>query len=1007
MPPGEREQLVIELRAERDQLQRELDATKAQLLQLAEAATEAARAGDWDESTQQAKILTGALDQATKRFGELETKQRTTLQGLERNGESAAGAVRQLDAEVEDVRQALDKVGRARGLEQLPKEADAAGKGLSRAAKFAAELSDETKRAGEQGSEAAKRIATAFENASRRLEDFGDSARIAEGLLEDLGQSPAENLTAANTEAERGVVLLAQLANVTKRLGEESGEGLGSFADNAAKGRQAIRELRDQLTTATDDTSPVLRRELLRLERQFNATFQTGKKRVVELEREMTAIEVDLRASQTGFFDLRDAVEQLTFQFPRLSKVVGGSVAAIGAFSASYTATREFVDKVKELTGLDLDEPFREFFDAVQGWASSVADAAREAEYLANARQFLIAKGIDFTNSEAGIRFAMDQVSDAARRQVEAMGRSREELDKLRGFSAKGVADEVRRLTEVWRVLRTDLQRDPELLQQYEDKLRELGEQADRLGSQLDSKLRAELAKVREEVERLNPDTYGELWEQLGGAGQKAVQQQLDLLTELGAALSTTLPDGTRYAQEVTTEQADLIVKAIDGVLAQVRELPTQQREAADGQVEQLQRVRAEYASLTTEAAEKMKELAAATVEAMKTAADEITAAFRQARDAAAGRTEEAAAAQARSIEEAQQALAALRAEEGGLRDLEFGGAVLTDEQRDRLDEIPSLIQGATAAVRELEAAAPVGYGAVTEAAGSVAAILKDLVTGSDSFREAVQQLPASAQDALGNVISTYGRLYNRQEATVSQLEEVASAVRSVFSGAGQDTEELDRLVGKLRGETETLSAAWQDLVTPQVLRDAAAAAKELGGEWITLTPLTENTRIKLSDVQREGESVYSTFKNLSGNIVRVGDEFIRLSESAGDVATTTRSAGEGAERLESGIRGAAAGAGDLARASGEAQQPVDDLGRAGADAGEQLDGARQNLAALGSADARAGVAEAATGVGAVADQASRLRGELEQVRSILSDIAGVDLSELAETLGELTEAAS
>jgi hypothetical protein len=217
----------------------------------------------------------------------------------------------------------------------------------------------------------------------------------------------------------------------------------------------------------------------------------------------------------------------------------------------------------------------------------------------------------------------------------------------------------------------------------------------------------------------------------------------------------------------------------------------------------------------------------------------------------------------------------------------------------------------------------------------------------------------------------------------------------------------LDRLVGELRGETETLSAAWQDLVTPQVLRDAATAAKELGGEWVTLTPLTENARVKLADVQREGESVRSTMGLLGGNLVRVGDELIRLGESAGDVATTTRSAGEGAERLESGIRGAAAGAGDLARASGEAQQPVDDLGRAGADAGEQLDGARQNLAALGSADARAGVAEAATGVGAVADQASRLRGELEQVRSILSDIAGVDLSELAETLGELTEAAS
>lgn len=1010
MPNEDRQQLLIELTAKADQLERELAIVTGILEDVGEAAEQAGARGDFRQTETEAAQLGDQLEFLVDGFRDLEGEQRKTLKGIQDAGGDAGRRLNELGQNVETVERSLRQVDRLKALPNLEREAKEAGKEIKAARDFAAGLSKETKQAGEQGSEAARRIATAFENAGRRIEELGQDARIAEGLLEDLGESPRENLAAANTETERALILLGQLANVTKRLDEEAGEGLGSFADNAAKGRQTIRQLTDSVERLGDDASPVLRRELARLERQFGETFERGRHEVVELERELETLEADLRAGQTGFFDLSDGLRTLQRDFPRLTKVIGGSVAALGAFTTAYRGTREAIDQIREATGVDLDAPFRAFFDDFIEAAARTEDITTATEELTNQRRILIALGRDFVNTEYGIALAFREVTEEMRLQREAADQVQKVLDQIRGFDAAAVRDRVKQLTEAFGRLSQGLRTDPDLAAALREELDKLATQADRLGSEIDRGTVEALERMRAKVEELDLPSIRRAWEDLGVASAEALDRQADRLLTLADYYTGYRRDWVGAA-EVTSEQAEIIVAEIDTILDSIAQLPIEQRRARAQQVEELELVKAALSGLTEAGKDAAAELRASFEEAAGGIGDALGETFRdvldqldQLRQDAAGGIDTGDAG-SRSLGELEEQLRQLQDRR---RELESAGPLELLES-DELLELPGEIAEVEDQIRKLRDESAVLFQETADSSGVLSGALKDLVIGNEEFRDAFKQLPPASREAVERLIENYSFLGETTTDQQGLVKALATELEGAFRGAGIEVESLSSLVRDLEAPTQTLSEALDELAkeaTAEGLRNGAAAAEELREQWILLEPASKDTVRSLSDVGEEGDSVEEKLRKLGGNIIRRGDDFVRLASTAGSAATETGRVGDEAERTDRSLTSAGEGAGRLAVGAEAAAVQLGATREAAEGVAEPLQQVTESARALGDSETTGALDALLTKLRDLDASAEGIAINVGAILRDLRELAGLDFEELRRRLGEVGEAA-
>lgn len=370
----DRERIEIEVGGDASGLERAAERGEKALGQLEDAAQSL---GDTDggsglaDSLERIADLAGQLDLDidleggdSSYFSELES----LLAEISELGPEAAQAVRDLgDTSLDGLR---------KGLDGYKKSLDDSTKGLQG-------LSEKTRNAAKAGVEAGERIERAMRGVAEAVEAGVDGVQAAEVAWQELGGSPSEFLAQANSEAEKQVVLLAEISKNINQLEEESGEGFGSFADRAAKAKVRIIELRESLDSMEGGELPGVRKELQRLEAQFKDTFDTGVQRVQRVETELRSVEAAARSSIGGHIDLTDA---LSTRWPKATTAILGAASAIAIFKESFSTTRAFLDWLKEM-GVDADAAAQSFLrlqqaaDFLEGANPSLA---QRAEYLRN-----------------------------------------------------------------------------------------------------------------------------------------------------------------------------------------------------------------------------------------------------------------------------------------------------------------------------------------------------------------------------------------------------------------------------------------------------------------------------------------------------------------------------------------------------------------------------------------------------------------------------------------------
>ena len=221
-----------------------------------------------------------------------------------------------------------------------------------------------------------------LEKAEELLQKTAESAK----KVAPAGKAAAEGLESVGGSAGELDKINDLLRDLDKNLGEldtESREGLSSFADRAGKATQRINELNSRVEKLGSKATPELRRELKRLEGQFEQTFDEGKRRAAQTEAAIENVEDQVkilkRESRGGTEGIFDLTEAINLQFPKASKAIGGTVAAIGTFGAAFGATRKALDFFEQHFNLSWDRMLQnsEKFQRVANVFIDVGDAAK------------------------------------------------------------------------------------------------------------------------------------------------------------------------------------------------------------------------------------------------------------------------------------------------------------------------------------------------------------------------------------------------------------------------------------------------------------------------------------------------------------------------------------------------------------------------------------------------------------------------------------------------------
>lgn len=383
---------------------------------------------------------------------------------LEKSVEDTAAAARIAEREYEDLSgTAKDTV---EFVEALQRENKALKRSILENEKAISKFGDSSEEAGREGVEAQKRIKAATDSLRRSTKGLAEGVNLAEQAYEDLGGSPAEFLARANTETERAVILLADLQKNIDQVEEESREGLGGFADRAAKARQRSAELNEVLERMGDKATPELRAELARLDRQFEETFPAAQKRAAALEREMRQIERATQGTTQSAFSLQDVIST---RFPKAATALLGVTSAVFILRGAFQATRQAIDFLKQF-GIDLDEVIRgvkvfgvgidEIADKIVNWGRKTSATQREQEFLANAVRVLNARGIEFVNTQAGITAAYDEMArsgfKAAQSTIAVDKAVGAFIQTAAGFEIENLAQEVKEVLAIFEKFNAD-----------------------------------------------------------------------------------------------------------------------------------------------------------------------------------------------------------------------------------------------------------------------------------------------------------------------------------------------------------------------------------------------------------------------------------------------------------------------------------------------------------------------------------------------------------------------
>ncbi len=297
--------------------------------------------------------LASDLDNAASSAQEASTAAAETADAQRRVEETAAGA----SSAVHDLASAEDDLATTQ--RAVAESSSDAAEQTHQAADAADLLSTATRNAADAGSEAGQRIRDAMEAIARSTGDVTEGVHSAEQAFEALGGSPSEFIGATNSDLEKQVVLLADLQKNVRQLDEESREGLGGFADRAAKVSQRMAELDRLVEKQGDQTLPQVRQELERLRQQYRQTFDEGARRAANLEVEIEGQENALKRlkleAQGSAGELVDLTEALRLRFPAAAKGIASAVSALAAFQAAFQGTRSFIEFLERDFGIGVD----------------------------------------------------------------------------------------------------------------------------------------------------------------------------------------------------------------------------------------------------------------------------------------------------------------------------------------------------------------------------------------------------------------------------------------------------------------------------------------------------------------------------------------------------------------------------------------------------------------------------------------------------------------------------
>lgn len=979
-------EIAITLRAE---IEDALDRVK-EFAAAAKDALEAVDSGDPEASQR----LEGAVEGLTQAYTDLGETARSSLKGAGSSAEEASAAIEEAARVTADAlelpQQFVDKAARA--VDQMADRIQAYGAESKEAQQLLQGLTQETRQAGEQGIESGERITKAFQRAAQTLDQLGDEAKLTEVLMEELGESPAENLGRVHSEGEQTLVTLAQLGNAVKRLAEESGEGLGSFADNAAKARVAIRELEEQMERQGDSASPALRRELDRLKDQYETTFESGRKRVIALEQEIRQVEIETRRGLGGISgataQLEEELDALIDRFPRLTIAVAKAGFALKGIQVTYGATRKAVEFLDEALGTNIDltiqqglavdklvdaslrlqgieraeeeqlgkvaarrralleanvsfldsviginQAYRDLVPQQEGFLALTDDEIAQLEALENRRRVLIARNIEFKNSVFGINRAYEEFIATLRDTREAELAAEALLDSIQGFTAREFRDAADEIIRSADAIREALERNPEAMKAFQARLRELLQQAESLGDRVDSGLIKSLTDLARTFGVLSP-SIEELQlklEELGLQSSESINQSIQAILNYEGAI--------RIAGTATNEQAELIVGEIQGILSAIRSLPEGQSGVNAEMVDRLEQLAAEYSQLTDSVREEMQALLAEQEAAFEGLADTV------------GQTVSDMLAELRRLREGDQPevegpdpetirsqIQDLETELEGLEDLQFQPFGEAQETAARISEIKDQLFELRGSLRDLPPPAET-VDPLAEASANLRDKLIEVLGSSEDFARGFEALGSRGQESVRGIIELFDLQTQTGRVTEQQVLELGESLTRVFERAGVPVQDLQDLMLDLRGETDVLGNDVTALLDKLDERAQNSAFAKLRDDTEDLTEATISfageTKKALTETEKQTRAITDQsgkVRDLTGNYARVGDAVFDLGSEVREVADASGDAVEGVGRLAEAGGDLAAAASDITRETPETTEALSQVGPAARD---------------------------------------------------------------------------
>ena len=783
---GQNVDLLLRLQGEASQLQGVLSDVRGRL-----AAVQAQLKG-----TAGAEAF-AALEEAAGRIDQDLTEVTETLKDTEASVNSLTIAAEKFDAA-------------ERHIAQLTKTVEELERAASEASGVIGVLSEKTKTAAESGSDASRRIAEGIAAFGAGLAKSAEGVRAADLALEAIGRRQVDRLLgSANTEAEKTVVLFAQVASHLREVEQASQKGLGAFDGAAARARGSIDQLRAQVNLLGKEAGDDLRAELARLERQMEETFESGRQRAKRFEDQLDKTTESLhrmtaqeRLEEGQVLGLRDALIDLGGV--KAVAAVAKVTTAFHALRESVRATRDTIDFLREAGIVDVDK-------AVSGFFERQLDVLRETEArfqslafgtgeLANAIQLLEAAGEPVPDTFAGIQAAIVKLAAAQEKQSKATFEQADALKTLReeasGIDFDKLKKELELVTNGLLGLAAGLDKpsDRELVS-IAAAVSRLRVEAREAGAEVDQKLVTALNQAAAKA-GLTEDRISALAAEL---------ERLQVLDDVVADFTEVFDLAARAAgatdrfglalsdlSGVSQQSADQVIAAVDGMLAKLKLLGPAAREQTKSLEEQLLGLRERFYTLGSEYEKSQKEalekVMAAHQEAVKKRIEQEKAFVSTVKDllgqlADAVEPQEETGALKRRLADKRAEIAAPQ--------LELESRQFTNEEEERLIELQEEERKLARELRQAAKEATEEWGGgiadVNEGQQRALNLLRDLVAGNEAFRAGYGQLDAAAQEAVDNIL--FGLQQSAAAGVLAQedLSGAARAIREVFQRAGID----------------------------------------------------------------------------------------------------------------------------------------------------------------------------------------------------------------------------